>query len=67
MPRAVFPIAVVLSNLVNLLLALVPLALVMLWQGVPPKASVVAVPLVLVVLLTFTTGVTLAFSGTRVL
>ena len=37
-PRAIFPISIVLSNLVNYLLALVPLLLVMIWQGVVSEA-----------------------------
>ncbi|MGH2570147.1 MAG: ABC transporter permease [bacterium] len=65
-PRAIFPIAVVMSNLVNFLLALVPLSLVMIWQGVTPTISVVALPLSLLVLATFTCGVALALSALTV-
>ncbi|MBZ0266919.1 ABC transporter permease [bacterium] len=62
-PRAVFPIALVTSHLVNLLLALVPLALVMLWQGVMPTPAIVVLPLAILALWSFTTGVTLALSA----
>lgn len=62
-PRAIYPIALVASHLVNLLLAFIPLILVMLWQGVPLTWSLVALPLCLVILGVFTTGVVLAFSA----
>jgi ABC-type polysaccharide/polyol phosphate export permease len=50
-PRAIYPIALVASHLVNL------------WQGVPLTWSLVALPLCLVILGVFTTGVVLAFSA----
>jgi len=62
-PRAVFPIALVTSHLVNLLLAMIPLALVMVWQGVRPSFAVFALPLVLASLWMFTAGVTLALAA----
>jgi len=65
-PRAIFPISMVISNLVNLLLALVPLLLVMVWQGAYPRPSIVALPLSLVVLLAFATGIALALAALTV-
>lgn len=65
-PRSIFPISVVLSNLVNFLLALVPLLVVMAWQGVWPKPSVVVLPLSLLVLATFAAGIALALAALTV-
>jgi ABC-type polysaccharide/polyol phosphate export permease len=62
-PRAIYPIALVASHLVNLVLAFVPLILVMFWQGAPLTWSVLALPLCLAILALFTTGVVLAFSA----
>jgi ABC-2 type transport system permease protein len=62
-PRAIFPVALVSSHLVNLLLALVPLLLVMLAQGVPLKPSALLLPWVLLTLWAFAAGVTLALSA----
>jgi ABC-type polysaccharide/polyol phosphate export permease len=61
-PRTIFPIALVLSHLVNLLLALVPLLLVMLWQGAPFGPGLLALPLCLAFLGIFTIGIVLATS-----
>lgn len=62
-PRAVFPLALVTSHLVNLLFALVPLLLVMWWQGVPIRPAAAALPIYLVTLWLFTSGVVLALSA----
>jgi ABC-type polysaccharide/polyol phosphate export permease len=63
LPRAIFPVALTASHLVNLVLALVPLLIVMVWQGVPLRPSVVALPWALLVLWLFTTGLALAFAA----
>lgn len=65
-PRAVFPLALVGSHLVNYLLALVPLLLVMLWQGVPLRIGVAALPYCLLTLALFTAGIVLAVSAATV-
>lgn len=62
-PRAIFPISMVVSHLVNLTLALVPFALVLLWQGVPLTAVAPLALVSLFFLALFTTGVVLAFSA----
>jgi ABC-2 type transport system permease protein len=62
-PRAVFPIALVGSHLVNLLLALVPLLIVMMWQGVPLRPSVLLLPYCLLTITAFTTGIALALAA----
>ncbi len=61
-PRAIIPVALTLSHLVNLLLALVPLIAVMLWQGVPLRPALLALPWFLACLWAFTTGVVFALS-----
>ena len=63
LPRAVFPIALVGSQLVNLLLALVPLALVMAWQGVPLRPAIALLPYCMLCLFSFTLGVVLVLSA----
>jgi len=62
-PRAVFPLAMVTSHLVNFLLAIVPLLLVMAWQGLPVRPAVLALPFCLVVLWAFAAGLTLALAA----
>ena len=62
-PRAIYPIALVASHLVNLVLAFVPLILVMIWQRVPLTITLAALPLCLAILGLFTTGVVLALSA----
>ena len=62
-PRAIFPIALVTSHLVNVVLALVPLALVMLWQGAPFRPALVMLPWALIAIWLFTVGVTLALAA----
>ncbi|MFN8176610.1 MAG: ABC transporter permease [bacterium] len=59
-PRAIFPIALVGSHLVNFLLALLPLVLLMLVQGVPLRPSVLLLPYCLLTIGVFTTGIVLA-------
>jgi ABC-type polysaccharide/polyol phosphate export permease len=62
-PRAVFPLALVGSHLVNLVLALVPLLLVMVWQGVPLRPAVLMLPYCLLTLVAFTAGLVLMLSA----
>jgi ABC-type polysaccharide/polyol phosphate export permease len=62
-PSAIFPIALVSSQLVNLLLAMIPLLLVMLWQRVSPGASILVLPWFALTLWAFTAGVTLALAA----
>jgi ABC-type polysaccharide/polyol phosphate export permease len=62
-PGAIFPIALVSSQLLNLLLAMVPLLLVMLWQRVALTPAIIAIPWFAAALWAFTSGVTLALSA----
>jgi len=59
-PRAIFPIALVSSHLVNFLLAMVPLALVMIWQGCTFSPAILLVPVPLLSIWLFTAGIALA-------
>lgn len=62
-PRAIFTIALVSSHLVNFVLALVPLLLVMIVQGAPIRPAVLALPVFMVALWAFATGIALALSA----
>jgi len=61
-PKAVFPLAVVGSSLVNFFLSLIPLFLLMVALGVPLRPAVLILPLAIVILAIFTTGTALIFS-----
>jgi ABC-type polysaccharide/polyol phosphate export permease len=58
-PQAVFPLSVVGSNLVNFVLSLVPLLLLMLVLRQPLTPALLFLPVGILVLTTFTSGVTL--------
>lgn len=62
-PRAIFPIALVGSHLVNFVLALIPLLLVMAWQEVPLRPAALLLPVCLLTIGLFTAGVALATSA----
>jgi len=61
-PKAIFPIATTLSGVVNLLFALVPLALILIWSGHRMTASLAFLPVGIAVAATFTLGVGLVLS-----
>lgn len=63
MPRTVFALTAVGAGLVNLLLALVPLAFVMLVLGVSPGLPVLILPLSILLLAAFALGVGLLLSS----
>jgi len=66
-PREVLPISAVLANLVNFLLALVPLFLLMLVMGRPITIWIlIFLPLTILVQLTFVTGLALLLSAANV-
>lgn len=62
-PRAIFPLALVSSHLVNLLLAIIPLLLVMLVLGAEIRPAVLLLPFFLVTLWMFAAGIALALSA----
>jgi ABC-2 type transport system permease protein/lipopolysaccharide transport system permease protein len=62
-PREVFPIAAIADSAVDALIATCVLALLFPITGFTPKAEVYYLPLLLIVLLMFTLGVTLAISA----
>lgn len=63
LPQAIFPLSVVGSNLVNLSLSFLPLIGVMLVSKQPVTAALWVLPLSVVVLTVFTSGVTLMFAS----
>ena len=65
-PKAIFPLASVVANLVNLVLSLVPLVAVMVFTGARFTAALVVVPVALVALVMFTYGVSLALATMNV-
>lgn len=65
-PREVLPISIVLSNAVNFVLALITLFAVIFAFGVQLSGSVLLVPVILVVQITFITGVVLILSALTV-
>jgi lipopolysaccharide transport system permease protein len=65
-PKLVFPVAAVISNLINLLLSIVPLALIALAVGQPFYWTWVYLPVPLVILTIFTLGATFLFATANV-
>jgi ABC-type polysaccharide/polyol phosphate export permease len=65
-PREVFPLAAILVAMVDAVISTVLLVLLFVFTGTAPKAEVYYVPLLLVVLLCFTIGVTVAVSAVLV-
>lgn len=65
-PKLVFPVAVVVSNLINLLLSIIPLALIVLAVGQPFYWTWVYLPVPLVILTIFTLGATFLFATANV-
>ena len=66
LPQAVFPLSVVASNLVNFVLSLVPLVVLMLALRQPFTPALVFIPVAIVVLALFTSGVTLLLATATV-
>lgn len=65
-PKAVFPLAVVGSSLVNFCLSLVPLFILMVVVRIPLSPAVVVLPVSILILTIFSTGTALIFSGLNV-
>jgi ABC-type polysaccharide/polyol phosphate export permease len=65
-PQLVYPVAVVASKLVDLLLSLVPFTVLAIALGRPPAASWVALPAALVLAALFSAGLALLFSSLTV-
>lgn len=65
-PREVFPIASMGTSAVDTCFALIALGLLFLIHSFAPHATAIWVPLIVVILLAFTTGVTLIVSGIMV-
>ena len=61
-PKAVFPLATVLSGTVNLLLALIPLGFLVVVTGHPLHRTVALLPIAIVIAVAFTLGIGLLIS-----
>ena len=66
LPQAVFPLSVVGSNLVNFTLSLVPLLALMLFVHQPFTSAMLFLPVGIIILTIFTSGVTLLFATATV-
>ena len=62
LPQAVFPLSVVGSNLVNFVLSLVPLLCLMIALGQPLTRAMLFLPLAILIVCVFTSGLTLLFA-----
>lgn len=65
-PKLVFPVAAVVSNVINLLLSLIPMALVVLAVGHPFYATWLFLPVSILALILFTLGMTFFFAAANV-
>jgi ABC-type polysaccharide/polyol phosphate export permease len=65
-PKLVFPMAAVISNIINLLLSLIPLALLVLLLGHPFYWTWIYLPVPLLALAIFTLGMTFFFAAANV-
>lgn len=65
-PKYIFPLAIVFSNLADFLLTIIPLFLVMFVMNVSFKASIFFLPFVLLPLFCFTVGLSLLFATANV-
>ncbi len=62
LPKTVFAVAAAGTHLVNLLLSLIPLALVMVLSGIVPNGSSLFLPVSILLLIAFTLGISLLLS-----
>lgn len=62
-PRSIFVIATVLSGLLNLLVALIPLLLIMLVTGMPIQPAILFIPIPILLATLFTLGLSLILSA----
>lgn len=65
-PKAVFPLASVVANLVNFGLSLIPLAAVMIFAGAPVTPALLVLPISLAAIFMFTYGIALFLSAMNV-
>lgn len=65
-PKLVFPMAAVVSNIINLLLSLIPMALLVIVMGHPFFATWLYLPVPMLALILFTLGMTFLFATANV-
>ncbi len=61
-PKAVFPLSIIFSNMVNMILSLIPLFVLMIFMGIEIQPSVMLIPILLLNLILFTAGISLFLS-----
>jgi ABC-type polysaccharide/polyol phosphate export permease len=66
LPKAIFPLSLILSALINFVFSLVPLGLVMIFTHVPIGTNIILLPVVLLLLVIFSFGVSLFLSTATV-
>ena len=66
MPKYIYPVAKVLSSAINLIISFIPLIIVMLTTGVPFHRSLLLLPVVLMFIIAFCTGVSLILATMNV-
>ena len=62
LPRSAFVVSTIMANMVNFILSLVPLGIVLAFTGIPFHASVLLLPIFMVLLFSFSLGVALLIS-----
>lgn len=65
-PKSIFTLSLVVAGLINLALAYIPLILIMLVRGAPVRVTFLFLPLSLLILATFTYGLSLLFGAVAV-
>lgn len=66
MPKFIYPISKTLSSAINLSISLVPLLLIVVVTGIPLSRSMLLLPLVILFLLVFSTGVSMILASLNV-
>src|SRR3989338_2155248 len=61
-PKAIFPLSIIFSNMVNMVLSFIPLFLLMIFMGIDIQPSILLVPFLLLILMLFTAGISLFLS-----
>lgn len=62
LPKAVFPLSIIFSNMVNMILSLIPLFILMLFMGIKIHPTIILIPILLLNLMLFTAGISLLLS-----
>lgn len=66
MPKFIYPVSKTLSSAINLTISLVPLMIIVLFSGLPLTKSMLLLPLVILFMLIFSTGVSMILASLNV-